>query len=139
MVMMWPPLLRLRWSMRAASEVDLPEPVPPTKSTRPRFSMMVSSSTGGSFKSSKRGISVLMLRATRETSLRCLKMLTRKRPIWGREMARFISSSFSNCCFCSESMRSAAILATSPGSSGTSFKGRRAPLNLAQGGAPVER
>jgi hypothetical protein len=43
MVMMWPPLLLLRWSIKAASEVDLPEPVPPTNRIRPRFSMITSS------------------------------------------------------------------------------------------------
>ena len=40
--------LLLRWSIIAASVVDLPEPVAPATSTRPRFSITRLSSTGGS-------------------------------------------------------------------------------------------
>ncbi|MCY1441972.1 hypothetical protein D9M71_583130 [compost metagenome] len=80
-----------------------------------------------------------MLRATMDTSLRCLKMLIRKRPMLGSEMARFISSSRSKSTRCSASITSAAIFATSPGASGSLLSARSTPLNLAQGGAPVER
>ncbi|MCY1489898.1 hypothetical protein D9M68_236380 [compost metagenome] len=80
-----------------------------------------------------------MLRATMDTSLRCLKMLMRKRPTPGTEVARFISSSRSNSAFCSLSMTLSAIRATSPGLSGSLPRARSTPLNLAQGGAPVDR
>ena len=52
---MWPVRLVLRWSIIAASVVDLPEPVAPAISTNPRFSMTRSSSTGGSFSASNGG------------------------------------------------------------------------------------
>ncbi|MCY1413017.1 hypothetical protein D9M68_547880 [compost metagenome] len=117
----------------------MPEPVPPTKSTSPRFSITVFSSTSGSLRSSKRGMSSLMFRATMETSLRCLKMLTRKRPTLPTAIARFISSSRSNSVFCSSSISDQAMRATSPAFSGSPVRGLSTPLNFAQGGAPVER
>ena len=46
-VMMWPGEVRLRWSIIAASEVDLPEPVAPTTSTRPRLVIITSFSDLG--------------------------------------------------------------------------------------------
>ena len=54
----------------AASEVDLPEPVPPTKITSPRFFMETFFSTSGSFRSSIFGITLLMMRMTRATAPR---------------------------------------------------------------------
>ena len=45
----------------AASEVDLPDPVPPTKITKPRFVMAISLSTSGKPKSSNLGILVAMV------------------------------------------------------------------------------
>jgi hypothetical protein len=46
---------RLRWSIIAASEVDLPEPVAPTTSTRPRLVMTISLSVSGKPSVSKFG------------------------------------------------------------------------------------
>ncbi|VEB39847.1 Uncharacterised protein [Chromobacterium violaceum] len=54
-VMMWSWLLLLRQSTSAASEVDLPEPVPPTKITRPRLISAMSFSTSGRLSWSKVG------------------------------------------------------------------------------------
>ncbi|MNZ45851.1 hypothetical protein D3C78_635150 [compost metagenome] len=59
--------------------------------------------------------------------------------MFGSEIARFISSSLSNSARCSASMIESAILATSPALSGSLLSGRSRPLNLAQGGAPVDR
>ena len=58
MVMMCPPRALLRWSISAASDVDLPDPVPPTKSTNPFLAVITSLSTSGKPKSSRLGISV---------------------------------------------------------------------------------
>ncbi len=80
-----------------------------------------------------------MLRATMDTSLRWRKMLMRNRPICGSEIARFISSSRSNSARCSASITDAAMAATSPARNGSADSGLSTPLNLAQGGAPVDR
>ncbi|MNE66123.1 hypothetical protein D3C80_1616560 [compost metagenome] len=84
-------------------------------------------------------MSSLMLRATMDTSLRCLKMLMRKRPTPAREIARFISSSRSNSSRCALSMIESATAATSPAFKGSWLRALSTPLNLAQGGAPVDR
>ncbi len=51
-VRMWPRSLSLRWLTIAASVVDLPEPVGPVTSTRPRGFMARSEKTAGAFRSS---------------------------------------------------------------------------------------
>ncbi len=94
--MMWPAEVRLRWSIMAASEVDLPEPVPPTTSTSPRFFMITSFSTSGSPSFSKLGISAAMVRITMPTWRCCTKTLTRKRDRPGIEMAKLHSISLAN-------------------------------------------
>ena len=96
MVRIWPVLLALRWSIMAASVVDLPEPVEPTTRTRPRCSITMSLSTGGSLSWSMLGISDLMARMTMPTSPRCLNTLTRKRPVSFTAMAMLYSRSRSN-------------------------------------------
>ena len=60
--------------------MDLPEPVAPTNSTSPRFSIMTSVSIDGSPSSSQSGMSVLMLRITSEILLRWRKIFTLNRP-----------------------------------------------------------
>lgn len=117
----------------------MPELVAPTNRISPCLSMMVSSSTGGSFRSANRGISSLTLRMTIDTSLRCLKMLTRKRPMPVREIARFISRSRSNSRCCSASISEAAMAAVSPSLNGCSPNATSTPSIRALGGAPVER
>ncbi len=95
-VMMCPAEVRLRWSIIAASVVDLPEPVPPTTSTRPRLAMTTSFSTSGSLSFSKFGISPAMVRMTMLTACCCTKTLTRKRDTPGSEMAKLHSISLAN-------------------------------------------
>ena len=69
--MMCPAEVRLRWSIIAASVVDLPEPVAPTTSTRPRLFITTSFSTSGSWSFSKFGISDAMVRITMLTHCCC--------------------------------------------------------------------
>ncbi|MCY1372290.1 hypothetical protein D9M69_594870 [compost metagenome] len=57
MVRMWPVERSLRWSIMAASVVDLPAPVAPTMSTRPRFSMISSDRIGATLSESRLGTS----------------------------------------------------------------------------------
>ena len=49
--MMFTRRFALTWLIIAASAVDLPEPVTPVTSTRPRGRSAISSSTGGRFSS----------------------------------------------------------------------------------------
>ena len=60
MVRMWPDTLSLRWSIIDASVVLLPQPVAPTISSRPRFSMIRSASIIGTDSVASAGISVEM-------------------------------------------------------------------------------
>ena len=78
----------MRWSIMAASEVDLPEPVAPTTSTRPRLVMTMSLSVSGSPSLAKSGISLAMVRITMPTFCCCMKTLTRKRATPGSEIAK---------------------------------------------------
>ena len=57
---MWPVRFWLRRSSIDAIVVDLPEPVAPTISTRPRFSMMISLTIGGRCSVSIGGMSLAM-------------------------------------------------------------------------------
>ena len=79
MVMMCTGFSRLTLSSMAASVVDLPEPVGPVTSTRPRgFSHRVST-IGGSPSSLKPRISYGMRRKAAATAPRWMKTLARKR------------------------------------------------------------
>src|SRR5512139_815463 len=89
--MMWSAAFSLRCPTMAASEVDLPEPVAPTKTTRPRLIIATSRSTGGRLSASIRGILVLIVRITMPTRPCCTNTLTRKRPISGGLMAKLDS------------------------------------------------
>ncbi len=95
-VMMWPAEVRLRWSTMAASEVDFPEPVLPTSSTSPRFSITTLLSTSGRRSFSKFGISAAMVRRTMPTCPCCMKTLTLKRETPGTAMAKLLSISWAN-------------------------------------------
>ncbi len=139
MVMMWPEEFVLRWSIKAASDVDFPEPVPPTKRIRPRLSMMTFFSTSGRPSCFRSGISVTIFRITMETSLRCLNILTRKRPTSGSDNARFISGLPLNSIFCLSDINSLARLSTQPGGAGSLPSAFMAPLNFAVGFAPVDK
>ncbi len=96
MVRMWPGDWMLRWSIIAASVVDLPEPVAPTTRISPRGSMIRSRKIGGSCNCSMLGISLLIARMTMPTSPRCLNTLMRKRPASFTASAMFSSRLRSN-------------------------------------------
>ncbi len=70
----------LMCSIIAASVVDLPEPVVPVTSTRPRGSMAIFSITFGSVSCSMVWIRNGITRKTAPMVPRCWKTLTRKRP-----------------------------------------------------------
>ncbi|MNG36845.1 hypothetical protein D3C84_1240120 [compost metagenome] len=70
MEMMWPLLFLLRWPIIAAREVDLPVPVAPTKSTRPRLVSDSFLRISGSLSSSMVGMVVSIRRSTMPTRLR---------------------------------------------------------------------
>ena len=73
------------WSMIDASVVDLPDPVGPVTSTRPRGRSASGATTGGRPRSSSSRISIGMARRTAPTASRWRNTLTRKRarrPVW---------------------------------------------------------
>ena len=80
----------------AASDVDLPEPVAPTKMTRPRVVIATSFRIGGRSRSANSGISERITRNTTPTDPRWVKALTRKRETPGRLMAKLHSWVASN-------------------------------------------
>ena len=80
----------------AASEVDLPEPVAPTTSTRPRLPMTMSLMLSGRPSLVKSGISLAMVRMTMPTFCCCMKTLTRNRDTPGSEIAKLHSRSRAN-------------------------------------------
>ena len=69
----------------AASEVDLPEPVGPVTSTKPRGFLVKSSSTGGRPSVSSAGILSGIRRSAALIAARWKKALTRKRALPGIE------------------------------------------------------
>src|SRR5207245_4616912 len=79
-ILMWSARVALTRSMMAARVVDLPEPVVPVTSTKPRCSSQILLITGGRFSSSEVRIFVGMTRRTMPTFPRCWKTFTRKRP-----------------------------------------------------------
>ena len=87
-----------------ASVVDLPEPVGPVTSTRPRGFFASSVTIGGSPSSWKVRILKGMVRKAPATAPRCMKMLARKRESPFTPKERSSSFSSSNLCFC-ESVR----------------------------------
>ena len=70
MLMMWPLEFSLRWPIIAASDVDLPVPVAPTKMMRPRFVIDSVSMMGGSPSSATFGMFTSMRRSTMPIRLR---------------------------------------------------------------------
>ena len=85
----------------AASVVDLPEPVGPVTSTKPRGLRVKSSSTDGSPRSSSFGISDGIVRMTAPTDARWKNAFTRKRALFGTEYERSICQSVSSRLRCS--------------------------------------
>ncbi len=81
MVTMWYPLVSLRRSMIAARVVDFPDPVGPVTITRPLRIEASLRSWVGRPNCSMVMMLVGMIRNTAPAPRRCLKRLTRKRPI----------------------------------------------------------
>ena len=99
----------------AASEVDFPDPVAPTTSTKPRLLMTTSFSVSGKPSFSKFGISEGMVRITMPTFNCCTNTLTRKRATSGMAMAKLHSNSLANSSRCrSFMMELASARVTSP-------------------------
>ena len=99
-VMMWPWLLTLRQSTMAASVVDLPEPVAPTRMVRPRLDMATSFRICGMPRVSMVGSSCGITRITMPMCPCCTKALQRKRPMPAGEMAKLHSLVRSNSAAC---------------------------------------
>jgi hypothetical protein len=93
---MWPVLFLLRWSIIAASVVDLPEPVAPTISTMPRLCMTMVFSTSGTPSSSQVRMRLLRYRITMPAWPRWWKALMRKRPRSSSPTAKSSSRAASN-------------------------------------------
>ena len=95
MVRMWSGRLSLQWSIMPASVVDLPEPVGPVTSTRPRGSMHRSRKILGAPRSSRPMITEGMLRNTAPAPRFWLKALTRKRASFGISNEKSVSKNSS--------------------------------------------
>ena len=139
MVRMCPVVVLLRWSIIEARVVDLPAPVEPTISTRPRGAMMMSFSTCGSCSSSMLGMSLRIARITTPTSPRCWNTFTRKRPEFGTAIAMFSSSSRSNSAIWASFISEYAIFFAIPAGSGALPSGISSPSTLMFTGAPEVR
>src|ERR1700761_3985628 len=137
MVTMWPRVFSLRYPTMAASEVDLPEPVPPTRITKPRLDSTTSLSMGGNSSSSRVGILALMVRSTAPVNPCCTKALTRKRPMPGGAIAKLHSLVASNSLVCRSFMIARTIPALCSGLSERSDCGRISPSTLMAGGKPA--
>ena len=98
--MMWPKDCSLRQFTIAASVVDLPEPVAPTRIVRPRLTNTTSLRICGMFNPSSVGKMAGMTRITMPTWPCCIKALTRKRPRPGGEIAKLHSLVRSNSDAC---------------------------------------
>ncbi len=137
-VMMCPGEVRLRWSIIAASVVDLPDPVAPTTRTRPRLVMTTSFSTGGSCSFSKLGISEAIVRITMPTARCWTKTLTRKRETPGIEIAKLHSISLANSARCASFISEWANRRVVSGPSFCAVSGFIAPCDFMLGGKSAE-
>ena len=99
-VMMWPWLLMLRQSTMAASVVDLPEPVAPTRMVSPRLLIATSLRIWGMPRPSMVGRSAGITRITMPMLPCWMKALQRKRPMPAGEMAKLHSLVRSNSAAC---------------------------------------
>src|SRR6202161_4179730 len=121
----------------AASEVDLPDPVPPTSITKPRLDSTTSRKIGGNSSSSNVGILALMVRSTAPVKPCCTKALTRKRPIPGGAIAKLHSLVESNSLVCRSFMMARTRPALCSGLKERSDCGRISPSTLMAGGKPA--
>ena len=115
----------------------MPEPVPPTRITRPRLDSTTSLSTGGRSSSSKVGILALIRRMTQPTAACCTKALTRKRPMPGGAIAKLHSLVASNSLVWRSFMMARTRVADCSTVSARSVCGRISPSILIAGGKPA--
>ncbi len=134
---MWPVRLELRRSSIDAMVVLLPEPVAPTTSTRPRFSITISERMGGRFSVSSAGISVVMKRMTTASEPRCWKADRRKRPTPDTPKPLFSSRSATSASNSSVETISDSRLLIIPLSITCWLMGMAAPLTLRWTGDPT--
>ena len=115
--------------------VDLPEPVAPTTSTKPRFAIARSCKTAGKCNSSNVGICVSIRRITAPGNSRWKKALTLKRP-FPLTMAKFAS-----CDALNSALRSSSIISCNRANTSCceSFSpcGRISPSTRSNTGAPT--
>lgn len=116
--MMWPKEFSLRQSTIAASVVDLPEPVAPTRMHRPRLVIVTSLSTCGTPSPSMVGSVSGMVRSTMPTRLCWMNAFTRKRPMPAGEMAKLHSFVRSKSATCLSLMMARASVSVWAGVSG---------------------
>ncbi len=122
-----------------ASVVDLPEPVGPVTSTRPRGSMHRSLKTLGAFRSSSDLISDGMLRNTAPAPRFWLNALTRKRARFGISNEKSVSKNSSYTLRCLSFMMSYTMLCTSLCVSAGMFTRLTSPSTRIMGGTPADR
>ena len=134
MVMMCPWECSLRQSTMAAKEVDLPEPVAPTKMHRPRWVIATSLSTCGRPMESMEGIVAGMVRSTRPTRPCWIKALARKRPMPAGEIAKLHSLVRSNSATCLSLMMERASDIVCAATKGWSIRRVTLPSTLMAGG-----
>ena len=139
MVMIWSGRLSLQWLTMPASVVDLPEPVGPVTSTRPRGSMHRSRKILGAFSSSSDRMADGMLRNTAPAPRFWLKALTRKRASFGISKEKSVSKNSSYALRCLSFMMSYTMECTSLCDSGGILMRFMSPSTRIIGGTPEER
>ena len=128
MVMMCSARVELMRSTIAARVVDLPDPVTPVTSTRPRGISQICSTILGRYSSSRARILVGITRSTSPTLPRCWNTFTRKRPRPATPYAMSISAVSLNFCFCrADIMLNAIVSMSSALMRGWSVSGTRSP------------
>src|SRR5215471_8116017 len=122
-----------------AKVVDLPEPVGPVTSTRPRGSMHKSLKVFGAFSSSSDRISEGMLRNTAPAPRFWLKALTRKRASFGISKEKSVSKNSSYALRCLSFMMSYTMECTSLCDSAGMLMRFMSPSTRIIGGTPEDR
>src|SRR3989441_301510 len=137
MVMMLTRRFRLMWLISAASAVDLPEPVTPVTTTRPRRRAAIPSSTGGRFSSLIVFTSYGIDRKANATVPRCWYTLVRNRPTPGTPMAKSASLCSANSFTCRGVMICSASDFSSSGLSGAVLSAASSPFTRIVAGRPT--
>src|SRR5476649_447371 len=122
-----------------ASVVDLPEPVGPVTSTRPRGSMHRSRKILGDPSSSRLRITEGILRNTAPAPRFWLKALTRKRASLGISKEKSVSKNSSNAFLCLSFMMSYTMLCTSLWASAGMLTRFMSPSTRIIGGTPADK